>query len=338
MNRTFEGKDEIGTFIVDFFNDPEDVLEAFQPYYKTAELADVSDPNLIYDLSEKLQAADIFTMSGVEQFFNVFFVKSKTSAALSTICKPAVDRWQKRYKLAIDAFKDAKDIYERTKKLGDAVMLANAENSFKECKKAKDELEIFKKDLGTFVRFYEFMSQIVDYSDTELEKLNLYARHLRPLLRESIVDDDDVDLSNVVLSHYRLSKIKQQDLKIQESEGSYELEPNSGLGSAKAKDKKEELLSQVIARLNEVFVSDGLSDNDMLNYAYTIRDKVSEDQSVINQMVNNTVDQALLGDFPKALVNAVMDSSDAHDNQKMQLLSDPKKLEQFTRLVFDLLS
>ncbi|MFT5116847.1 MAG: type I restriction enzyme R subunit, partial [Kiritimatiellia bacterium] len=180
LNRTFEGKTETGTFILDFFNDPDEILAAFQPYYKTAELADVSDPNLVYDLFEKLKSSDIFTTSEVEQFCSAFFVKSKTSAALSNICKPAVDRWQKRYILAVDAFKDAKDIYERTKKFDDAVMLANAENSFKDCKKAKDTLEIFKKDLGTFVRFYEFMSQIVDYSDTELEKLSLYARHLRP--------------------------------------------------------------------------------------------------------------------------------------------------------------
>ena len=67
---------------------------------------------------------------------------------------------------------------ERTKKTADAVLMANAENSFKECKKEKDALEIFKKDLGTFVRFYEFMSQIVDYGDKALEKLNLYARNL----------------------------------------------------------------------------------------------------------------------------------------------------------------
>ncbi|MFT5118684.1 MAG: type I restriction enzyme R subunit, partial [Kiritimatiellia bacterium] len=148
----------------------------------------------------------------------------------------------------------------------------------------------------------------------------------------------EVDLSHVVLSHYRLSKIKQQNLKIQEEEAGYELQPGDGLGSAKAKDKKEELLSQIIARLNEVFVSDGLTDNDLLNYAYAIRDKVSENNSVINQMTNNTVEQALLGDFPKALVNAVMDSGEAHNNQKMQLLSNPERLERFTRLVFDLLT
>ncbi|VFS48175.1 Uncharacterised protein [Budvicia aquatica] len=54
------------------------------------------------------------------------------------------------------------------------VLITNAENSFKDCKQEKDKLDIFKKDLGSFVRFYEFMSQIVEYDDKELEKLSLF--------------------------------------------------------------------------------------------------------------------------------------------------------------------
>src|SRR5690606_39691701 len=107
-------------------------------------------------------------------------------------------------------------LFKRTKKTNDPVLIANAENSIKDCKAVKDALEIFKKDLGTFVRFYEFMSQIVDYDDKNLERLSLYARNLRPMLRESLLEEDDVDLSNVVLSHYRLSKIRQQDIKLKE--------------------------------------------------------------------------------------------------------------------------
>jgi len=95
-----------------------------------------------------------------------------------------------------------------------------------------------------YVRFYEFMSQIVDYDNKQLEKLSLYARNLRPMLRETIVDDDDIDLNAVVLSHYRLSKIRQQDLQLQENSADYKLVPGEGLGSATSKDKKAEFLSQ----------------------------------------------------------------------------------------------
>ena len=337
LNRTYPGKAESGTYVLDFFNDPDDILAAFQPYYQTAELADVSDPDLVFDLFDKLRAAGIFLWQEVEQFCVAFFVRNKSNAAIANICKPAVDRWQKRYKSAIDAFKDAKEMFERTKKTGDAVLIANAENTFKECKQEKDALEIFKKDLGSYVRFYEFMSQIVDYDNKDLEKLSLYARNLRPMLREAMVDDDDVDLSNVVLHQYRLSKIRQQDLKMKDDAGEYKLEPGDELGTAKPKDKKEEFLSQIISRLNELFITDHLTDKDLVNYAQTIRDKVSENVSVMNQIANNTPEQAMLGDFPKAVDDAIMDSSDAHSNQMMQLLSDPKKAAGFARVVFEML-
>jgi type I restriction enzyme R subunit len=337
LNRIYPGKAEMGTFVLDFFNEPEEILKSFQPYYQTAELADVSDPDLIFDLFDKLRAAGIFTWQEVEQFCSAFFVKSKSNAAISNICKPAVERWQQRYKSAIDAFKQAKEIFERTKKTADAVLITNAENSFKECKKEKDALEIFKKDLGTFVRFYEFMSQIVDYDDKELEKLSLYARNLRPMLRETFMEEEGIDLDNVVLSHYRLAILHKQDLILKQDSPDYKLEPGEGLGTAKAKDKHEEYLSQIISRLNELFITDHLTEKDMVNYAYTIRDKISENSFVMKQIANNTTEQALLGDFTKAVDDAVMDSSDAHKNQMMQLLSNPQKAASFARVIFDLL-
>ena len=45
----------------------------------------------------------------------------------------------------------------------------------------------------------------------------------------------------------------------------------------------------------------------------------------------------MLGDFPKAIDDAVMDSSTAHQNQMMQLLSDPSMAKGFARVIFDLL-
>ena len=338
LNRTYPSKAETGTFVLDFFNAPEDILEAFQPYYQTAELADVTDPQVVFDLFEKLRASGIFLWSEVEQFCAAFFTKNKSNAAISNIIHPAKERWQKRYASAIEAYIKAKEMFERTKKTEDAVLIANAETSFKECKQEKDRLEIFKKDLGSFTRFYEFMSQLVEYDDKELEKLSLFARHLRPLLREKVVTEDELDLDNVVMSHYRLSKIRQQDIQLKEGEPDYKLEPSNDVGSAKAKDKKEAFLSQIIDKLNEVFITDNLTNKDMLNYAFTVRDKLTENASVMSQIANNSPEQAMLGDFPQAMDDAILGSSDAHQEQMMQLLSDPARNQQFARVIFDMLS
>lgn len=174
------------------------------------------------------------------------------------------------------------------------------------------------------------------YDSTDLEKLSLYARHLYPLLRESTPDDDPIDLSSVELSHYRLSVLKQQDLLLVR-DGHQGLQPASDVGTRKARDKKEDFLSQIIARLNDVFVSDGLTENDLLDYARTITNKVSENEAVMHQIRNNSAEQALLGDFASAVDNAVMESADAHQNQMNQVLSNKNVAADFGRIVFDLL-
>ena len=181
------------------------------------------------------------------------------------------------------------------------------------------------------------MSQIVDYDDKDLEKLSLYARYLRPLLREKVIQEDEIDLDNVVMSHYRLSKIREQHIKLQEDADDGGLEPASDVGTAKAKDKKEEFLSQIVAKLNELFVTDNLSDGDLINYAYTVRDKLAENDTVMKQIENNTADQALLGDFPQAIDDAVMDSNEAQQEMMMQYLSNPELARGFARVVFGML-
>jgi len=337
LNRTYPGKAESGTFVLDFYNDPQDILDAFQPYYQTAKLTDVSDPQQVFDLFEKLRAGQIFHWSEVEQFCDAFFTKNKSNAAISNICRPAVERWQKRYALAVDAYLTAKEMFERTKKTGDVVLITNAENSFKACKQEKDRLEIFKKDLGSFVRLYEFMSQIVEYDDKDLEKLSLFARHLRPLLHEQRLEEDEIDLSNVEMSHYRLSKIHEQHLKLQEDAAAYTLNPSNDVGTAKPKDKKEEFLSQILARMNDLFVSDRLTDNDMVSYAVSITNKINENSIVMKQIRNNAPDQAILGDFIKAVDDAVISSNEAHQEMMVQYLSNPVLAQKFAHIVFDML-
>jgi hypothetical protein len=68
-----------------------------------------------------------------------------------------------------------------------------------------EQLELFRKDTGTFVRMYDFMSQVIDFGDSDLEKLCVY---LRQLVR--VIDVDrvatELDLSDLVLK-----RVKQVD-------------------------------------------------------------------------------------------------------------------------------
>ena len=149
LNRTYPGKKEGGTFVLDFVNEPEEILASFQPYYQTAQLADVSDPDKIFELFDKLRGSGIFQWHEVEKFCAAFLSNNKSNAAISNICKPAVERWQKRYSSAVDAYQETRKIFELTKAAtNDAVLLANAQNSLKECKREKHRAGDFQERPG----------------------------------------------------------------------------------------------------------------------------------------------------------------------------------------------
>ena len=56
------------------------------------------------------------------------------------------------------------------------------------------------------------MWQVIDYDNRNIEKLSSYTHYLQPMLRKRL--DDDAHLSNIIMSHYRFSKLRQQDLKL----------------------------------------------------------------------------------------------------------------------------
>ena len=108
LNRIYPGKDD--PFVLDFVNDPDDILAAFRPYYRTAELESVSDPNLIYDLQQKLDDEHIYTTQEVNAFADAFFDPKQTQDKLSYHTRPAVDRFRDRYQAAVAAIKFARNV------------------------------------------------------------------------------------------------------------------------------------------------------------------------------------------------------------------------------------
>lgn len=337
LNRTYKGKDK--TFVLDFVNDPEEILAEFKVYYQTAELAGVSDPNIVYELMKKLDKVGIYQWREVEAFVEAYNNKQANQAKLANLCKPAVDRFSVRYKEATLVLQSAQAELSKAKIEQNDKKIKFAENSVKHAKEARDILEVFKKDLISFYRYYEFASQIVNFDDYELEKLSIFAKHLHPLLRLDVVEDE-IDLSDVVMTHYRLHEQREANLqlglKIGEEPKPYLPAAKEGTGAA-PKDPKTELLNEIIARMNDLFIEDGLSENDMLNYANTIAGKISENEVVMDQLRSNTKEQAMLGQFPESINNAIIESMDVHNDMAMKLLSNEAIAKGFAGLMFDVL-
>jgi type I restriction enzyme R subunit len=109
LNRAYNGphgaKDT--TYILDFVNDPDEVLAAFKVYYETAELSGVTDPNLVYDLRGKLDASGHYDDFEVERVVLAELNPKATQAMLVAAIEPVADRLLKRYKAASQALLDA---------------------------------------------------------------------------------------------------------------------------------------------------------------------------------------------------------------------------------------
>lgn len=330
LNRTYSGKEQ--TFILDFVNEIEDIKEAFEPYYTTSEIEDVTDPNIVYEIQFKLEGNGIFTDIDIENYAQAFFNPKGTQASMSSALKPSIDRYKGKYKEALVQIQSIKEALIIAKRENDEKGIHNLELDLKEANESKNALELFKADMTKFVRMFEFLSQIVDYEDEELVKLNAFLKGLIPNLK-TVNTSDDVDISLIELSRYRLLKQKEQDIKL---EGGEELKGITDVGSATPKDPEKVFLTKIVEDMNSLFSGD-FTDDDVLNYARTISDKVKEDIVVIEQISNNTKEQAMLGGFAERLHDAVIESWDAHQNMATQVLNEDRIRKGLANIVYDVI-
>ena len=121
---------------MDFVNEPEEVLGAFRQYHTTAQLADVSDPNVVLDLRGKLDALGFYDRFEVGRVAKVAMTPGATPGDLDAALGQVSSRLLTRFKHAQQAVRGGAD----GSKASDA---------------AKDEMEallLFKRDLGSYVR------------------------------------------------------------------------------------------------------------------------------------------------------------------------------------------
>ena len=334
LNRTFGDSKE--TFILDFFNEPQDILDSFLPYYTKAELTDVTDPQIIYDLQKKLDAEGIYHWQEVEAFALAFFDPKAQASKLSYYCAPAKERFAKRYAFSLESRQQALD-YKRTAEAnGDSAGLKKAEHAVKEAGEQVDQLDLFRKNLQSFVRLYEFLSQIVPYEDRELEQLCVYAKHLHPLLRVDRLLQDDVDVGELQLSHYRLSKRAEHQLRLSEEEGEYTLKPGNDVGSGKPHDPEKKRLSEIIEALNDIFGAE-VSDDDQLQFLTGIAQRISRQEDVMAQVNNHSVDQVMHGLFPKRVLDTVLDAMTDHEKLSLEVLDNETKSRAFALVILKML-
>ena len=248
LNRSHPDKRSEDVVVVDFRNDTDTILAAFEPYYGET-VAPPTDPNLLYDTRSELLPFDVLRSEEIEAFVDALLSPGGLDhGRVHGFLEPAVDRFW-----ALD----------------------------------DDEQGRFRDALGRFVRTYSFLSQLVSFGDTKLERDYLYCRALGQLIRDE--PGTSLDLGDTVeLSHLRIQ---------QQFEGSIDLSTDTGevatlFGEGRGgQQPEEEPLSVIIARLNDRY-GIKLTDADRL-FLDAIAADLTDDSDV--QMAAAANDQANFG-------------------------------------------
>ncbi len=207
LNRTAPGKED--TFVLDFVNDRETILQSFQPYYEFTTVSEEPEPNHLYDLKAKLDERQVYLKSEIDGLAKIYFdpttrMSARTQSRLHSFIDPAVDRYN--------------------------------------AMEPEEEEEEFKKSLRTWTNLYSFLAQIMPFQEPEFEKFYVYAKLLLTKLPKRDLSESLKLVDEVAMEYYRLQKIKAGSIDLITGEAG-ELNGMSEAGIKRAKD--EESICQV---------------------------------------------------------------------------------------------
>ncbi|MEJ6981757.1 DEAD/DEAH box helicase family protein [Pedobacter sp. P351] len=265
LNRMSAGKED--TFVLDFANETQDILDSFQPYYELTTVETTTDPNHLYDLKTEITKAQVIWDTEVDNFCNVYFKSAKAFSAteqkkLYAYMGPAVDRYKQ----------------------------LPLENTSDDIITTQSTQEGFKNSLQSFVRLYSFLTQIMPFKDVGLEKLYTYGKFLlRTLPRNS---SDRFKLGDEVsLEYYRLQRISETNIAL-EPLGEYGLDGSNESGIRMNKEERA-ALSEIIEVLNKRFSTE-FGDADKLFFDQ-IEAELIADSKLVQQARSNTIENFKFG-------------------------------------------
>ena len=208
LNRIYPGKE--APFVLDFVNEPDEIYAAFKPYYDTTSLQDTSDPEQLETLKHEMDEMQVYHWSEVEAFAEIFY----KPMARHNVYDHA--RMEKHLQPAVDRFKALED---------------------------DDQRQLFRDKLRSYVSLYAFLSQIMPWTDPDLERLYSFGRFLLPHLptgRDVVVIRPEDD---VALRYYRLERVASGAIDLDTGD-MVEVKSPTDVGTGKAKDVEAPLVGR----------------------------------------------------------------------------------------------
>lgn len=285
LNRTHPLKED--TFVLDFVNDREEIREAFKTYYEGATMGEEVDPARMYVIGGELEASGIFLAEEIERFCAVYFKpKTKQSAADHQTMNAALDPAVSRFTARMES--------------------------------EEEEAEDLRGKMQAFQNLYSFLSQIIPYQDSDLEKLYVFLRHLSSKLPRrrsgaSYQFDDEVRLE-----YYRLQKLTEGAISLKDGKAR-RLDGPTEVGSGLVREQAVPL-SQLIDVVNDRFGTD-FNQADQLFFDQIVEAAVL-DGAMQQAAVVNSADKFELV-FQNLLKTLFLERMDQNEEIFVRYMNDP---------------
>ena len=284
LNRTHPLKED--SFVLDFVNDREEIREAFKTYYKGAEMGGEVDPVRMYAIKSELDASGTYLDEEVERFSTVYFSPKRRQSVLD----------HRTMNAALDP----------------------AVSRFTVCRNEdEEEAENWHGKLHAFLNLYGFLSQVIPYQDSDLERLYVFLRHLTAKLPRRTSGPTYQFDDEVRLEYYRLQKISEGSISLRDEEAR-PLDGPAEVGSGMARPQPV-LLSRLIDIVNERFGKD-FNQGDQLFFDQIVEEAITDD-SLRQAAAVNPGDKFELV-FKSMLKNLFVDRMDQNEEIFVRFMND----------------
>ena len=176
LNRKTRGKKS--TFVLDFVNKVETIQESFQNFYQTTILSEDTDPNLVYDILDKVRNYHLFTPQEIDDWNNIFFKEKRDDSQLQPTLNVVLDRWSEL---------------------------------------SQEERDSSRTQFSNYCKLYGYVSMIHQFDNIELEKHYIFFEYLRKkfpvdgLTRIDVSDLVDLESLNLDIKGKLNISLEQED-------------------------------------------------------------------------------------------------------------------------------
>ena len=281
------------TLVLDFVNEQAVIQASFQDYYQRTELEGATDPNKLYNLKYTLEQMRVFTLEDVTEFVELFIVK-----------KVKADKLQ--------------PFFQRIVTTGYANLASEHGGTLDYEKRKAEAQEKFRKETTRYVKQYNFISQIMTFTDTWLEKFYLFAKLL---LRQLPYEKKTLPLEVVEMidmDKYRVQEEQNGRITLIDEDGI--LEPSPDDGHRAGKNPEKEKLKIILQKLNEDY---GIPFEEADRVLNAIKQKLEDDEALRAAFRTNDIEHLRRDKLNRSIKDAFLSNADEFLSFMAKTETDP---------------